>query len=275
MVGSTDWRRGRLATWFHRYRQQAGSDRLGGPVQWRSVQAGSCHRGLITVNVNRKNPSLPTEVCTGKARRANSHNGVPAICVRQWSLKAVRLIRTGTRETHLGQEKKPVGLFLARNSARQHEFAIRGALGAGRARLMRQLLVESPMLAIPGALLGIGLAWLAGPWMLHSLGNSEAEIALSMRPDFAVLAITTLCACVCALVFGRAPAWLASRTEVEGALRASHPWPALCQDAQRRPDQSGVIGIAISDRSEREECDFDRRPLRPRGQRRYDPPASS
>jgi transposase len=43
----------------HRHRQQAGSDRLGGPVQWRSVQAGSCYRrGLTTVNVNRKKPNL-------------------------------------------------------------------------------------------------------------------------------------------------------------------------------------------------------------------------
>lgn len=115
------------------------------------------------------------------------------------------------------------GLFLARASARQQEFAIRGALGAGRARLTRQLLVESMMLAAPGALLGIGLAWLAGPWMLRGLGNSEAQISLSTRPDFAVLTITAACACLCALLFGMAPAWVASRTNLEAALRSTHP----------------------------------------------------
>ncbi|MFZ0272750.1 MAG: ABC transporter permease [Acidobacteriaceae bacterium] len=113
------------------------------------------------------------------------------------------------------------GLLLARASARQQEFAIRGAMGAARIRLVRQLLVESLMLALPGALLGIGLAWMAGPWMLHSLGNSEAEASLSVAPNPAVLATTAVCACVCALLFGMAPAWLASRTNLEAALRSS------------------------------------------------------
>ncbi|HEX4311572.1 MAG TPA: ABC transporter permease [Acidobacteriaceae bacterium] len=113
------------------------------------------------------------------------------------------------------------GLLLARASARQQEFAIRGALGAARSRLVRQLLVESLMLAIPGALLGVVLAWMAGPWMLHSLGNSQAEVSLSLRPNLAVLATTAACACLCALLFGMAPAWIASRTNLEAALRSS------------------------------------------------------
>jgi putative ABC transport system permease protein len=126
------------------------------------------------------------------------------------------------------------GLFLARASARRQEFAIRASLGAGRGRLMRQLFVESLMLAIPGALAGIGLSWLAGPWMLHSLGNSIAEAALSVHPDFAVLAITAACACLCALLFGMAPAWMASRTRIEGALRASNPNTAAGSALARR-----------------------------------------
>ncbi len=111
------------------------------------------------------------------------------------------------------------GLFLARASARQHEFAIRGALGAGRERLMRQLLVESMMLTIPGALLGIGLAWLAGPWLLLGVASPMLQSSLPTRPDFIVLAITAACACLCALLFGMAPAWAASRTQLETALR--------------------------------------------------------
>lgn len=112
------------------------------------------------------------------------------------------------------------GLFLARAAARQQEFAIRGALGARRGRVMRQLLVESLMLAVPGALVGTGLAWLAGPWLLHGLGNSEAEISLSVRPDWTVLSITAGCACLCAVLFGMAPAWIASRTRLEKMLRS-------------------------------------------------------
>ena len=115
------------------------------------------------------------------------------------------------------------GLFLARASARRQEFAIRGALGAGRLRLMRQLFVECLMLALPGALLGVGMAWLAGPWILHMLGNAEAEEAISMRPNPTVLCVTVACAVFCALLFGMAPAWTASHTSVEASLRNSHP----------------------------------------------------
>ena len=115
------------------------------------------------------------------------------------------------------------GLFLARASARRQEFAIRRALGAGRLRLMQQLFVECLMLAFPGALLGVGLAWISGPWILHMLGNAEAEEAISMQPNPTVLCVTAACAVVCALLFGMAPAWTASRTRVEPALRTSHP----------------------------------------------------
>jgi predicted permease len=115
------------------------------------------------------------------------------------------------------------GLFLARASARRQEFAIRGALGASRLRLMRQLFVECLMLALPGALLGVGLAWLAGPWILHMLGNAEAEEAISMRPNPTVLCVTVVCALFCAVLFGMAPAWTASHTRVEVARRSSNP----------------------------------------------------
>ncbi|HEY3991212.1 MAG TPA: ABC transporter permease [Acidobacteriaceae bacterium] len=112
------------------------------------------------------------------------------------------------------------GLFLARASARQQEFAIRAALGAARPRLMRQLLIESLMLALPGSVIGIVLAWAAGPWIVHSLGSPQAAISLSSRPDLAVLSVTAICAVLCALLFGMAPAWTASHTNVEAAMRS-------------------------------------------------------
>lgn len=114
------------------------------------------------------------------------------------------------------------GLFLARTSARRQEFAIRGGLGASRVRLMRQLFIECLMLAFPGALLGVGFAWLTGPWILHMLGNAQAGQAISMRPTLPVFCVTIACAVACALLFGMAPAWTASHTSVEPALRSSH-----------------------------------------------------
>jgi predicted permease len=126
------------------------------------------------------------------------------------------------------------GLFLARASARQQEFAVRGALGAARGRLMRQMLVESMMLAVPGALLGVALAWLAGPMLLQGLKTPEAQVSLSTRPDFAVLTITAACACVCALLFGMAPAWAASRANFETALRSTRSRISVGAAAARR-----------------------------------------
>ena len=114
------------------------------------------------------------------------------------------------------------GLLLARTSARRQEFAIRGALGASRARLVRQLLVESLLLAVPGAGLGVGLAWLAGPWLLHGFHQSESQAILPTRPDLTVLATTAATACLCALLFGVAPAWLAGRSSLEAALRSGN-----------------------------------------------------
>jgi predicted permease len=92
---------------------------------------------------------------------------------------------------------------------------------------MRQLFVECLMLAIPGAALGMSLAWLAGPWILHMLGNAEAEQAISMRPNVVVLSVTVACAALCALLFGMAPAWTASHTRVEAALRSSQPHTSI------------------------------------------------
>ena len=114
------------------------------------------------------------------------------------------------------------GLFLARAAGRQQEFAIRGALGAPRRRLVRQLLVESLLLAIPGAALGVILAWLAGPLLLHALGNRQAEMSLSAKPDLTVLASTAGIAVLCAVLFGLAPAWRAGRMSMEASMRASN-----------------------------------------------------
>ncbi len=138
------------------------------------------------------------------------------------------------------------GLLLARASARRHEFAIRGALGAGRLRLMRQLFVESLMLALPGALLGIGLAWLAGPWILHSLDSRHSQILLSPKPDATVLALSVLCAFVCALLFGTAPAWVAGHTNIDAALKISNRRAALSGGAARRFFIPIQVGLSLT-----------------------------
>ncbi|HEX3473064.1 MAG TPA: ABC transporter permease, partial [Silvibacterium sp.] len=113
------------------------------------------------------------------------------------------------------------GLCLARASAREQEFAIRGALGAARSRLMQQLMVESLLLAVAGGGLAIAVAWATDRYLLQFLANRQAAESFSVRPDLATLLVTGGFAVLCALLFGLAPAWLASHVSIEPALRRS------------------------------------------------------
>jgi predicted permease len=113
------------------------------------------------------------------------------------------------------------GLCLARASTREHEFAIRGALGAARTRIMQQLLVESLLLALCGGALAILFAWATDRYLLQFLADREAAASLPVRPDLFTLLITGACAVLCALLFGLAPGWLASHISIDPVLRRS------------------------------------------------------
>jgi predicted permease len=95
-------------------------------------------------------------------------------------------------------------LLLARAAARAKEFAMRTALGAGRGRIVRQLLTESLVLSLAGALVGLCMAWAIVSWLAH-----QASIALpllsSLRIDAAALAWTLFIAVLASLLFGLAP----------------------------------------------------------------------
>jgi len=110
------------------------------------------------------------------------------------------------------------GLLLARSAARQREISIRLAIGAGRARLVRQLLTESFVLASIGGAVGLLLAdWLSARLVTLFIGGRELE--LSVAPDWRVIAFTTavsLAACVAA---GLAPALQAVRVTLNPALK--------------------------------------------------------
>jgi predicted permease len=95
-------------------------------------------------------------------------------------------------------------LLLVRAAARSKEFAMRSALGAGRVRLVRQLLTEALMLSGAGALLGFGLACAITSWLAHQ-GSIALPLLSTARVDGTVLAWTLLVAVVAAILFGLAP----------------------------------------------------------------------
>lgn len=109
-------------------------------------------------------------------------------------------------------------LLLARAVARERELAIRAALGAGRGRLMRLLLLESLLLFLGGGALGLLVAWW-GVDALGALGLSTLPRAFGVQLDPAVFGFTFFCALLTGLGFGALPAWSAARSDAAAALK--------------------------------------------------------
>lgn len=109
------------------------------------------------------------------------------------------------------------GLLLARGAARQSELAVRASLGAGRGRLMRQLLTESVVLALPGGAFGVLLAWLSLDAIVANIplalpSNSPVTVNLMVLAATAALLVPT------ALLFALAPSIRLSRVRIGSVL---------------------------------------------------------
>jgi len=104
-------------------------------------------------------------------------------------------------------------LLLARAAARQHEMAVRVSLGAGRFRLVRQVLTESLLLSVAGSLLGIAIAQFSADALVRIMLSGRpipglpAQISIHFQPDLHVLLFTGGVALLTGILFGLAPAW--------------------------------------------------------------------
>ena len=111
-------------------------------------------------------------------------------------------------------------LLLARAAARSKEFAMRNALGAGRGRLVRQLLTESLVLSGIGAIFGLGLAFGITTYLAHQ-GSIALPLLSSVRVDGAALVWTLLVTIATAVIFGLAPGLKMSSKNLQEALKDS------------------------------------------------------
>jgi predicted permease len=112
------------------------------------------------------------------------------------------------------------GLMLARAAARQKEMAVRLALGAGRTRIVRQLLTESLMLSVLGGAMGILFAY----WGAHAIvsfvsSNQTRPLGFAMGVDLRVLGFTVLVTLCTGILFGVAPAFRSTRVDLTPTLK--------------------------------------------------------
>ena len=115
-------------------------------------------------------------------------------------------------------------LVLVRGISRRGELGVRLALGASRARLLRLLLVENLVLAIPGALAGVALASVMLPYIASgAAAQAPSRVYLDTSVDGYVLTFAIALSCACAIVFGFVPALQTSRVELTAVLTDLSP----------------------------------------------------
>ena len=136
-------------------------------------------------------------------------------------------------------------LLLARAMARQREIAVRGALGAGRWRIMQQFVVEGMLLSGCGAVLGLGLALLTVKLFAHGLQH-HLQVPVSAAPDVRILMALMGLTLVSALVSSVWPAWMSAHAPVEPALKQGGLQSGAARGQNRMRNLLVVVEIALS-----------------------------
>jgi predicted permease len=138
------------------------------------------------------------------------------------------------------------GLLLARGVARRREMAVRLALGAGRGRLVGQLLTESLLLAGAAGVLGLALAWALTRAIAAFRPPLHLPLAVSVEADATFLAFAAAASLATALAFGLAPALAAGRAEVAAELRGGRRAAAGRASRLRQLLLAGQMALSLT-----------------------------
>jgi predicted permease len=136
-------------------------------------------------------------------------------------------------------------LLLARAAARAKEFAVRGALGASRGRIVRLLLMESLLLSCAGAALGLGLALILIAWLKHQ-GSLALPLLSTLRIDIQSLGWTVLIALFTAVIFGVLPGLRVAGGNLQEVLKDSGPGAGLGRKHERVRAALVVSEVALA-----------------------------
>jgi len=115
-------------------------------------------------------------------------------------------------------------MLLARGSVRRQEIAIRLALGGGRMRILRQLLVEGLLLSAMGSVAALAIGWLAANRLIAGMSNLLGmTIFIDVSPDSRVVAATAVACVMSTVLFALVPAWKLSRADLVASLKQGTP----------------------------------------------------
>jgi predicted permease len=136
-------------------------------------------------------------------------------------------------------------LLLSRAVARAKEFAVRGALGATRGRIVRQLLMESLVLSMVGAIFGLGLALILIAWLAHQ-GSVALPLLSSLRVDSQALGWTVLVAVFTAMIFGLLPGSRIASGNLHEMLKDSGPGAGAGRKHERIRAALVIFEVALA-----------------------------
>ena len=132
-------------------------------------------------------------------------------------------------------------LMLARSTAHRAEIAVRMALGAGRRRVMRQILTESILLSTIGGLAGLAVAYSGAHTILALVFPDAKNMAIDASPSLAVLGFAFLVSLLTGVLFGAGPAWISSHAQPADVLRGADRGSGSVRDRSSFPQKALVV----------------------------------
>jgi predicted permease len=202
-----------------------------------SIRAAQAELSGIQANIAKAYPTLELDkrVAVKSYRDVLTGNVRPALLALQFAVLAVWLIACAN----------VASLLLSRTTARRREIAIRSAIGAARARIVRQFLTESLLLAMVGAALGLGLAY-GCVRLLRFYIDLYLPLSRHIHIDLRVVGVLVGFSIVSAVLFGLMPAIQAARAPAEEALREGTPAAGSGRRQKHFRDALVVGEIALS-----------------------------